>query len=433
MFFGKLIVLPLYSVLSQEEQQEIFNPVPVNYLGMPLARKCIVSTNIAETSLTIDGVHYIVDSGRCEQKRFLPKDRVDQFTVEPISKASASQRAGRAGRTAGGKCFRMYTELFYNKMEEYSVPEILKCNFANVALLLKRLGVSDLNNFNYMVSPKPEAIQHATDLLRHLGALDQNYSITPLGVLMAEFPVDPPLAKMLIMASRKYRCANEILTLVSVLSAPPIFSRPRKKATEADQKHAIFVHPDGDHLTIINVFNAYAEIMLNTKKDPENEKFDWCLENFFRFESLQQAEKIRSQLYHSMYTSQLDCASLDLKHKDYSINIRKCVLEGFFTQLNRLCLNYSLKDSESVRVLIHQTSQMRNTPPQWLVYNELNRMERSNVMRVVSSINVQWLFEVAPHYFSDLNSWPAGLVKERLLSAKAEFDLFPFEKTLTLN
>lgn len=216
---GPLKVVPLYSTLPPFMQQKIFDPAPppTKEGGHP-GRKVVVSTNIAETSLTIDGIVYVIDPGFSKQKVYNPRVRVESLLVSPISKASAHQRAGRAGRTQPGKCFRLYTESsFQNDLQPQTHPEILRSNLANVVLTLKKLGIDDLVHFDFMDPPAPETLMRALELLNYLGALDEDGSLTKLGQLMSEFPLDPQMSKMLVV-SPEFNCSNEILSITAMLS-----------------------------------------------------------------------------------------------------------------------------------------------------------------------------------------------------------------------
>jgi pre-mRNA-splicing factor ATP-dependent RNA helicase DHX15/PRP43 len=218
---GPMECIPLYSSLPPHAQQRIFDPAPKSRGGKAPGRKVVISTNIAETSLTIDGIVYVVDPGFSKQKVYNPRIRVESLLVSPISKASAQQRAGRAGRTRPGKCFRLYTEKdFMKELEEQTHPEILRSNLANTVLELVKLGIKDLVHFDYVDAPAPETLMRALELLNYLAALDDEGNLTPLGAIMAELPLDPQMAKMLIV-SPEFRCSNEILTIVAMLSGSP--------------------------------------------------------------------------------------------------------------------------------------------------------------------------------------------------------------------
>jgi HrpA-like RNA helicase len=254
---GTLRCVPLYSTLPPSQQQRIFEPAPPNKPNGAIGRKCVISTNIAETSLTIDGIVFVVDAGFSKQKVYNPRIRVESLLVCPISKASAMQRAGRAGRTRPGKCFRLYTEKAYKKeMQDQTYPEILRSNLSSVVLQLKKLGIDDLVHFDFMDPPAPETLMRALELLNYLEAIDDNGDMTELGALMSEFPLDPQLAKTLI-ASVELKCSNEILSIVAMLSVPYCFLRPNEFKEEADDAKASFAHVDGDHLTLLNTYHAY--------------------------------------------------------------------------------------------------------------------------------------------------------------------------------
>ncbi|XP_019056554.1 PREDICTED: probable pre-mRNA-splicing factor ATP-dependent RNA helicase DEAH2 isoform X3 [Tarenaya hassleriana] len=216
---GPVKVVPLYSTLPPAMQQKIFEsaPPPSTEDGPP-GRKIVVSTNIAETSLTIDGIVYVIDPGFSKQKVYNPRIRVESLLVSPISQASAHQRSGRAGRTRPGKCFRLYTEKsFQNDLQAQTYPEILRSNLANTVLTLKKLGIDDLVHFDFMDPPAPETLMRALEVLNYLGALDDEGNLTKLGEIMSEFPLDPQMAKMLIV-SPEFNCSNEILSISAMLS-----------------------------------------------------------------------------------------------------------------------------------------------------------------------------------------------------------------------
>ena len=214
---GPLSCIPLYSSLPPEQQQRVFEPPPLPRVpDGPPGRKVVISTNIAETSLTIDGIVYVVDPGFSKQAVYNPRIRVESLLVSPIAKSSAQQRAGRAGRTQPGKCFRLYTETdFMRELEEQPHPEILRCNLASTVLLLVRVGFRDLFRFDYLDAPAPETLMRALELLNFLAALDDDGNLTPLGSMMSEFPLDPQVnfptyfwcRSYLIFVCRCQRCS----------------------------------------------------------------------------------------------------------------------------------------------------------------------------------------------------------------------------------
>ncbi|TGZ60711.1 hypothetical protein CRM22_008385 [Opisthorchis felineus] len=277
----ELIILPVYAALPSEMQSRIFDPAP------PGSRKVVIATNIAETSLTIDGIYYVIDPGFVKQKVYSSKSGMDQLIVTPISQAQAKQRAGRAGRTGPGKCYRLYTERAYrDEMLATNVPEIQRTNLASTVLQLKAMGINDLLSFDFMDPPPLQTLVAAMETLHGLSALDDEGLLTRLGRRMAEFPLEPMLSKMLIM-SVHLQCSEEVLTIVSMLSVQNVFYRPKEKTELADQRKAKFHQPEGDHLTLLAVYNAW-----------KNNKFSapWCYDNFIQARTLKRAQDVRKQL-----------------------------------------------------------------------------------------------------------------------------------------
>ncbi|KAM0875202.1 hypothetical protein ACQ4PT_036898 [Festuca glaucescens] len=404
---GPVKVVPLYSTLPPAMQQKIFDAAPPPLReGGPAGRKIVVSTNIAETSLTIDGIVYVIDPGFSKQKVYNPRIRVESLLVSPISKASAHQRAGRAGRTQPGKCFRLYTEKsFSGDLQEQTYPEILRSNLANTVLTLKKLGIDDLVHFDFMDPPAPETLMRALEVLNYLGALDDEGNLTPLGEMMSEFPLDPQMSKMLVI-SPKYNCSNEILSVSAMLSVPNCFLRPREAQKAADEAKARFGHIDGDHLTLLNVYHAYKQ---------NNEDPTWCYENFVNARAMKSADNVRQQLVRIMTRFNLKMCSTDFNSREYYVNIRKAMFSGYFMQvahLERTGHYLTVKDNQVVH--LHPSNCMDHKP-EWVIYNEYVLTTR-NFIRTVTDIRGEWLVDIAPQYY-DLTNFPsceAKRVLERL-------------------
>ncbi|XP_058076216.1 probable pre-mRNA-splicing factor ATP-dependent RNA helicase DEAH2 isoform X2 [Magnolia sinica] len=324
---GPVKVVPLYSTLPPSMQQRIFEPAPAPLQATgPPGRKIVVSTNIAETSLTIDGIVYVIDPGFAKQKVYNPRVRVESLLVAPISKASAHQRSGRAGRTQPGKCFRLYTEKSFNDLQPQTFPEVLLSNLANTVLTLKKLGIDDLVHFDFMDPPAPETLMRALEVLNYLGALDDDGNLTKLGEIMSEFPLDPQMSKMLVV-SPEFNCSNEILTISAMLSVPNCFLRPKEAQRDADEAKRRFSHIDGDHLSLLHLYHAY-------KKN--NEDPSWCYENFVNQRALKLADNVRQQLLRIMARFNLKLCSTDFNSRQYYISIRKAMLAGYFMQVAHL-------------------------------------------------------------------------------------------------
>ncbi|CAN6988483.1 unnamed protein product [Brassica oleracea var. botrytis] len=393
---GPVKVVPLYSTLPPAMQQKIFDPAPEPLTeGGPAGRKIVVSTNIAETSLTIDGIVYVIDPGFAKQKVYNPRIRVESLLVSPISKASAHQRSGRAGRTRPGKCFRLYTEKsFNNDLQPQTYPEILRSNLANTVLTLKKLGIDDLVHFDFMDPPAPETLMRALEVLNYLGALDDEGNLTRTGEIMSEFPLDPQMSKMLIV-SPEFNCSNEILSVSAMLSVPNCFVRPREAQKAADEAKSKFGHIDGDHLTLLNVYHAYKQ---------NNEDPNWCFENFVNNRAMKSADNVRQQLVRIMSRFNLKMCSTDFNSRDYYVNIRKAMLSGYFMQvahLERTGHYLTVKDNQVVHL---HPSNCLDHKPEWVIYNEYVLTTR-NFIRTVTDIRGDWLVDVAPHYY-DLSNFP---------------------------
>lgn len=392
---GPMKVYPLYGTLPPAQQQRIFEPAPPPRTegGRP-GRKCIVSTNIAETSLTIDGIVYVVDPGFSKQKVYNPRIRVESLLVSPISKASAQQRAGRAGRTRPGKCFRLYTEAAFKKeLIDQTYPEILRSNLASTVLELKKLGIDDLVHFDLMDPPAPETLMRALEELNYLACLNDEGDLTPLGKLASEFPLDPALAVMLV-SSPEFYCSNEILSITALLSVPQIFVRPNSARKRADEMKNLFAHPDGDHLTMLNVYHAFKGTQ------PQSNPKQWCHDHFLSLRALQSADNVRLQLKRIMETHEIELVSTPFEDKKYYENIRRALVSGFFMQVAKKESSgktYStVKDNQSV--LLHPSTVLAQES-EWVLYNEFV-LTTKNYIRTVTAIKPEWLL-VSSHFSSD--------------------------------
>ncbi|XP_003927532.1 ATP-dependent RNA helicase DHX15 [Saimiri boliviensis] len=400
---GDIKIIPLYSTLPPQQQQRIFEPPPPKKQNGAIGRKVVVSTNIAETSLTIDGVVFVIDPGFAKQKVYNPRIRVESLLVTAISKASAQQRAGRAGRTRPGKCFRLYTEKAYKtEMQDNTYPEILRSNLGSVVLQLKKLGIDDLVHFDFMDPPAPETLMRALELLNYLAALNDDGDLTELGSMMAEFPLDPQLAKMVI-ASCDYNCSNEVLSITAMLSVPQCFVRPTEAKKAADEAKMRFAHIDGDHLTLLNVYHAFKQ---------NHESVQWCYDNFINYRSLMSADNVRQQLSRIMDRFNLPRRSTDFTSRDYYINIRKALVTGYFMQvahLERTGHYLTVKDNQVVQL---HPSTVLDHKPEWVLYNEFV-LTTKNYIRTCTDIKPEWLVKIAPQYY-DMSNFPQCEAKRQL-------------------
>lgn len=377
-----LKILPMYSALPPEKQAEVFKEAPKG------GRKCIVATNIAETSLTVDGVKFVIDSGYSRLKVFQPKMGIDALLVYPVSQANANQRSGRAGRTSSGVCYRLYTEMqFKDELLISAVPEIQRSNLSNVILLLKSLNIRDLSTFKFMDPPPEENMANSMYQLWMLGALDNHGELTKLGRDMANFPLDPTMSKMVI-ESIDDRCSNEVLIIVSMLSGPNVFYRPEGREEESDRERERFYIHDSDHLTLLNVYKQWQR---------NNESSNWCSLRFINYKLMVKVRDVVDQLKHIMKTHKYKLSSTD----DESV-IKKCICKSYFHQAAML---RNLKEYQNLRTgmpcHLHPTSALYNmgSLPKYIIYHELV-MTTKEYMHCATAVEAEWLAELGPMFYS---------------------------------
>ncbi|TQB71659.1 Cyclin-dependent kinase catalytic subunit [Monascus purpureus] len=390
----EMIVCPIYANLPSDLQTKIFEPTP------PGARKVVLATNIAETSLTIDGIVFVIDPGFVKENVFNPRTGMESLVVTPCSRASANQRAGRAGRVGPGKCFRLYTKwAYYNELEENTTPEIQRTNLSSVILMLKSLGIDQLLDFDFMDPPPAETIIRALEQLYALGAFNDRGELTKVGRQMAEFPTDPMLAKA-ILAADKYGCVEEVLSIVSMLGeSSALFFRPKDKKIHADSARARFTIKDGgDHLTLLNIWNQWVD---------SDFSYVWARENFLQQRSLTRARDVRDQLAKLCDRVEVmisTCGSNDL------IPIMKAITAGFFPNAARLQRGgdsyRTVKNGQTV--YLHPSSTLFEVNPKWVIYYELV-LTSKEYMRSNMPLQAEWLIEVAPHYYKKKDLETLGL------------------------
>ncbi len=378
----KMWVLPMYGSLPASEQMKVFNRTSRN------TRKIVVATNIAEASITINGIVYVIDSGFVKIRAFHPKTGIEPLVITAVSQASAEQRSGRAGRVRSGKAFRLYPEEEFNKLPLSTVPEIQRSNMATVILQLKALGINNVLRFDFLSPPPAENMVRGLEMLFALGAIDDNCQLTlPLGLRMAEFPLHPMYAKMLL-ASEEFNCSEEMATIAAMMQIQNVFITPPKQKIESNKAKRRFAVEEGDHITMLNVYNAFIKFNKNSK---------WCHEYFLNYKGLTRAVEIRNQLIRLLTRFKVKMVSCEGEVD----SVRKCLLAGFFANAAKLHYTGVYKTvREEHPLYIHPTSVLHATdpPPQWLVFNEVVYTSKE-FMRDVTTIDPQWLYELAPHYY----------------------------------
>eukprot|EP00611_Tribonema_gayanum_P011777 TRINITY_DN2211_c2_g1_i5.p1 TRINITY_DN2211_c2_g1~~TRINITY_DN2211_c2_g1_i5.p1 ORF type:complete len:555 (-),score=234.15 TRINITY_DN2211_c2_g1_i5:58-1722(-) len=392
-----LLLLPMYSQLPADLQAKIFESADEG------VRKCIVSTNIAETSLTVDGIKYVIDSGFCKLKVYNPKIGMDALQITPISQANANQRSGRAGRTGEGHAYRLYTERQYrDELLAAQIPEIQRTNLGNVVLLLKSLGVEDLLSFDFMDPPPQDNIQSSLYQLWVLGALSNTGDLTTLGRKMVEFPLDPPLAKMLIF-SEKLGCTAEVLVVVSMLSVPSVFFRPKGREEESDAAREKFFVPESDHLTLLNVYQQWRQ---------QNYAAQWCTDHFVHVKGLRKAREVHAQLLDILKQQRIQHVSTGGAGWD---SVRKAICSAYFYNAAKI-----KGVGEYVNMLtgmpchLHPSSALYGLgyTPDFTCYHELIYTSKE-YMTTVTAVEGEWLAELGPMFFSVKESLKSRLEKRK--------------------
>ena len=388
-----LLVLPMYSQLPADLQAKIFEAAPKGI------RKVIVSTNVAETSLTVDGIRYVIDSGFCKLKVYNPRIGMDALLVTPISKANANQRSGRAGRTGPGFCFRLYTDRqFRDELMEAAVPEIQRTNLSNVVLLLKSLGIKNLMDFQFMDPPPEENIMNSLYQLWILGALDNTGDLTSMGRRMVEFPLDPPLSKMLLFAHEKERCSTEVLIIVSMLSVPSVFFRPKDRAEESDAAREKFFVPESDHLTLLNVYQRAKQYRFDS---------EWCTKHFIHSKGIRKAREIHAQLLDLMKQQKLEPKS---SGGSWDV-VRKAICSAYFYNSSKIKgIGDYINMLNGIPCSLHPSAALFGLgySPDYVCYHELISTSKE-YMSCVTAVEGEWLAELGPMFFSIKESFETTL------------------------
>ena len=383
-------VLPLYGRLSIAEQHKVFTA----HTG----RRVVLATNVAETSLTVPGIRYVVDPGTARISRYSARTKVQRLPIEPISQASARQRAGRCGRVAEGICIRLYDEESFEARPEYTDPEILRTNLASVILQMTAIGLGDIAAFPFVDPPDRRNIKDGMDLLHELGAFDDRRRLTPVGRQLAQLPIDPRLARMVIEAD-KQGALREVLIIAAALSIQDPRERPQDKQQAADELHARFADPTSDFLTYLNLWNYISE----QQKALSSSAFRrLCRTEFLNWLRIREWQDLHSQLRRV-------ARSLDL-----SLNsgypgpdaVHQSLLAGLLSHIGlRDVEKRQYIGARGARFSVVPSSALFKKQPSWLVAGELvetNRMWG----RVCAKISPEWAEQLAPHLVTRVYSEP---------------------------
>lgn len=390
------VILPLHGSLPPELQVRVFSPPPPN------CRRFIVATNIAETSLTVDGVVYVIDSGYVKQRQYNPSTGMYSLDVVQISRVQADQRAGRAGRTRPGKCYRLYPSMVYHEeLLDATVPEIQRSSLAGTVLYLKSLDLPDMDilKFDFLDSPSSESLEDALKQLYLIDAIDENGSISSIGRTMAELPLEPSLSRTL-MEANEYGCLSQALTVAAMLSAETTLLPGRSKSTEKKRKHDSSDLPNGsgwgDHIQLLQIYELW---------DQTDYDVDWCKDNNLQVRGMKFVRDVRKQL--SQIMQKIAKGSLDVQtnerrkesQEDYR-NLRKSLSVGYANQLAERMIRhngYRTLGFKPQLVQVHPSSVLRTDEegmlPNYVVYHELISTSRP-FMRNVCAVEMPWVMPI---------------------------------------
>lgn len=373
-------ILPLYARLSAADQNKIFK----SHKG----RRIVLSTNVAETSLTVPGIRYVIDPGLVRISRYSHRTKIQRLPIEKISQASANQRAGRCGRVGPGVCIRLYSEEEFSLRPEFTDPEIKRSNLANVILQMKSLKLGDIEHFPFVEAPDRRMISDGYKLLEELGAVDGQQLLTETGRHLAKLPVDPRIARM-VLAGREQNALAELLVIASALSVQEPRERPHEKQAQADQKHALFKDKESDFLAYLNLWQAFHEQQQHLSN---NKLRKWCKEHFISY--------LRMREWHDVYVQLKSLVSehgwkLNAQEADYAA-IHKALLAGLLGNLANRSENkeQDYNGARGIKLYIFPGSALAKKKPKWIMAAELVETSRM-FARIVAKVEPEWIEQVA--------------------------------------
>jgi ATP-dependent helicase HrpA len=375
-------VLPLYSRLSSAEQDRVFKPGK--------ERRVVLATNVAETSLTVPRIRYVVDTGDARIKRYSYRNKVEMLRVESISQAAAQQRAGRCGRVADGICIRLYSQQDFDKRAAFTDPELLRSSLASVILRAKSLGLGDVESFPFVDPPTPRAIADGYELLTELGAVDEKKDLTPVGGELARLPLDPRVARMLV-AGREERCLAQVRIIAAALSVQDPRQRPLERAEAADERHARFADEQSDFLSFLKLWKLQEEQGLRRL----------CRENFLSYPRMREWRDVHEQLRQAL---EWEDSSVRAEKAEGYRAIHRALLTGLLGNVGMKDEDNAYTGARGIKFWIHPGS-WTNKPGKWIVAAELVETTRL-FARTVAAIEPRWLEELGGHLLKRSRSDP---------------------------
>jgi ATP-dependent helicase HrpA len=400
-------VLPLYSRLPHSEQIKIFAP----HHG----RRIVLSTNVAETSLTVPGINYVIDSGFARMSRYNLQSKVQRLPIEPISQASANQRKGRCGRLADGICIRLYSEDDYKSRPEFTDPEIRRTNLASVILRMLHLRLGIPEDFPFLEPPERKAINEGFKLLIELNALTTKRVLTGSGRLMARFPVDPKFACMLVEASRQ-SCLAELLIIVSVLSIQDPRELNADNRQKAQQKHSVYEHKKSDFLSFVNLWKFYEALRQNSSQAQLRK---YCSSNYLSYMRMREWREVHHQLL-------LSCQQMGLRINkeaaDYS-SVHLAIIAGSLNQIANKVEGRSYLGNRNKRFSLFSSSVVSGSNAKWIVSGELIETTQT-FASIAAQIEPEWVEQMALHLIKREYSDPHWSKKKQAVMAYQKVTLY---------
>lgn len=406
-------IVPLYARLSNSEQNRVFQP----HTG----RRIVLATNVAETSLTVPGIKYVIDPGTARISRYSYRNRVQRLPIEAISRASANQRKGRCGRVSEGICVRLYSEQDFELRPEFTDPEILRTNLASVILQMTALGLGDITAFPFIEAPDKRHIQDGVRLLEELSAIDpvssgQHYQLTSLGRRLAQLPLDPRLGRMILEAPR-LGCLREVMIITAALSIQDPRERPAEKQQAADEKHQRYADKESDFLTWVNLWNAIQE---QQKTVTANVFRRQCKSDYLNYLRVREWQDIYTQLRHTVRELGLPLNSEPAPWPQ----IHQALLSGLLSHIGQKDVDKpEFTGARNIRFALFPGSGLFKKPPKWVMAAELTETSRL-WGRTVARIDPEWIEPLAPHLIKRSYSEPHWEKKSGAVMAMEKVTLY---------
>ncbi len=401
------VLLPMYARLSSAEQQRVFQTQP--------QRRVVLATNVAETSLTIPGIVYVVDGGVARVNRYSVRTGVTQLLVEPVSKASADQRKGRCGRTESGVCFRLYEEQDYETRPAHTDPEIKRVGLAGVILRMKSLRLGDIEEFPFLDAPQKRAVTEGYRVLEELGAIDEEGRLTPIGEQLGRLPLDPRLGRM-ILGARDEGALREVVIITAVLGLQDPRDRPQAAQQRADEAHRKFRDEGSDFVSLLKIWSLWQDARSKSKA----QLYKLCRENFLSYKRMREWEDIYDQIVRVMRELEFQPNERPASGEQ----IHRALLPGLLSKIGMWSIEHRIYiGARQTRFMIHPSSGLGRKPPPWVVAAEL--VETSQLFaRSVAKIDPTWLEKAAGALCKRSHGDPHWELKQAQVMARESVTLY---------